>query len=402
MTTLTKPAPPGFLRSRVGGLPRVFWVLWGGTFLSRLGAMVAPFLGLYLVTVRGLSLGQSGVVMAVLGVGTLAGQVLGGVLADRVGRRFTLTLATIASGAAMIALGYAATFPLLLAAALALGLFMDMHRPAAQAVVGDIVPAADRPRAFGLLFWAINFGYAVAMVTGGTLAERGFLWLFWINAAVCAAYGLLVWRAVPETRPPYVPGGPGFRAVLRDRVMVVYCLLTLVFTLVLMQCMTTMPLAMRADGLSARAYGLVVAANGVLIVLVQPLVTAWLSRRDSSRVMAAGCALVGVGYGLTALFDSFAGYAVAVVVWTAGEIVAATVVQAIVADLAPPDLRGRYNAVYGLAWSGGFMLAPILGTRLLERGTSVLWLTCLALGLLAAAGQLALRPAVRRRHLSSV
>ncbi|WP_019630924.1 MDR family MFS transporter [Actinomadura atramentaria] len=407
MTTSALPAGrlAAFLAPRLGGLPRVFWVLWTGTLVNRLGTMVEPFLGLYLVSARGLSLGQAGAVVALLGAGSMAGQVVGGFLADRVGRRVTLTLATVASGASMLAVGYADGVPAICAAALACGLFLDMHRPASAAVVADVIRPADRTRAFGLLFWAVNLGFAVAMVLGGALAAHGFLVLFWADAATCAAYGLLVWRAVPETRPERAADAPrdgGFRAALADRVLVGYVLITLVYTFVLLQGMTTMPLAMREHGIGPSGYGVAAGANGVLIVVAQPVVNAWLGRRDHSRVLAAGMLLVGAGYASTVLADSLAGYVAAVLLWTCGEVTAAAVLQAVVADLAPPDLRGRYNALYGVAWSGGYLLAPLGGTQLLRLGAPALWLACGALGLGAAAAQLALGPAIRRRHFSSV
>ncbi|TDD97141.1 MDR family MFS transporter [Actinomadura rubrisoli] len=401
------PPPPGrvaaFLRPRVGGFPRSFWVLWAGSLLNRLGTMVEPFMGLYLTTSRGLSLAQAGAVMAVLGAGSFAGQLVGGTLADRLGRRVTLTFATVGTGAAMLALGYAQGIVAIVAAALLLGVLLDMYRPASQAMVADLISPADRPRAFGLMFWAVNLGWAFAMVLGGTLAQQGFLWLFWIDALTCVAFGLLVWRAVPETRSRDVPDGTapggGFGRVLRDRVMVAYVLITLLYTFVLMQGMTTMPLAMKEDGLGPQAYGLAIAANGVLIIVVQPLVNAWLARRDHSLVMVAGFVLVAVGYGLTALAASVLAYTATILVWTLGEIIAAAVLQAVVADLAPAHLRGRYNGLYGMAWSGGFLLAPLGGTQLLGAGgPAALWLTCLGLGLTAAAGQLLLAPAIRRRR----
>ncbi|MFB9195820.1 MDR family MFS transporter [Actinomadura verrucosospora] len=402
------PAPgrfAAFLRPRVGGFPRPFWVLWAGTLLNRLGTMVEPFLGLYLTTMRGLSLAQAGVTMAVLGAGSLAGQLAGGMLADRIGRRATLTLATVGTGAAMLALGYAQGLAAILAAALVLGLLLDMYRPAAQAMVADIISPAERPRAFGLLFWAINLGWAFAMVLGGTLAQQGFLWLFWIDALTCAAFGLLVWRAIPETRTREARAerAGGFGRVLRDRVMVGYVLVTLFYTFVLMQGMTTMPLAMKEDGLGPQSYGLAIAANGTLIIIVQPLVNAWLARRDHSLVLAAGFALVGAGYGLTSLASSVAAYTATILVWTLGEIIAASVLQAVVADLAPADLRGRYGGLYGMAWSGGFLLAPLGGTQLLGAGGApALWLTCAGLALGAAAAQLALAPAIRRRRAAAL
>ncbi|MBA9006714.1 MDR family MFS transporter [Thermomonospora cellulosilytica] len=406
MTTTTEATRlPAFLHDRVGGMPRPFWVLWAGTLINRLGTMVEPFLGLYLTETRGLTLGQAGLVLSLLGLGSVFAQIIGGALADRIGRRATLVLAMTLNAAGLLALGYAQGLPAIMASALLLGLVLDMFRPASAAMVADLISPAERPRAFGLLFWAINLGFAVAMVLGGTLARAGYLWLFWADAITCLVFGVLIWRAVPETRArrPRAEREPGgFLDVLRDPVMVGYTLVTLAYTFVLMQAFTTLPLAMRADGLSAQAYGLAVAVNGVLIVLLQPVVNGWLTRRDHSRVIVTGLLVVGAGTALYTAASALWAYAAAVAVWTLGEIAVAAVGQAVVADLAPEHLRGRYSALWGVAWSGGFLLAPLGGTRLLEVGAPVLWLTCAAICAVAAAGLLALAPAIRRAHLRAL
>ncbi len=213
---------------------------------------------------RGLSLAQAGVVMAVLGAGSLGGQIAGGMLADRLGRRPTLTLATVGTGAAMLALDYAQGITATSRRRCCSACCWTCTGPPRRRWWPTSSSPAERPRAFGLLFWAINLGWAVAMVLGGTLAQQGFLWLFWIDALTCAGFGVLVWRAIPETRSrdarSAAPGG--FGRALRDRVMVGYVLVTLVYTFVLMQGMTTMPLAMKEDGLGPQAYSLAIAANG--------------------------------------------------------------------------------------------------------------------------------------------
>jgi MFS family permease len=400
------PAPPParlltFLHSRVSGFPRPFWVLWSGTLINRLGTMVEPFLGLYLTTVRGLSLAQTGLVLAILGAGSIFAQLIGGWLADRIGRRATLVTGMMANGAAMLALGYAHGLPAILGATMILGLTLDMYRPASSALVADLVSPAERPRAFGLLFWAVNLGFAIAMLLGGTLARAGYGWLFLIDALTCVTFGLLVWRAVPETharRPAAERAPAGFGVVLRDHVMVVYTLLQVAFTFVLMQAFTTLPLAMHADGLAPRDFGIAVAVNGVTIIIVQPLVNPWLARCDRSVVIAVGCLVLGTGFGLTGLAGPLWSYAATVFVWTLGEILVASVGLAIVADLAPPHVRGRYNGVWGMAWSVGFLLAPLAGTWLLAIGAPVLWLSCAALCAVAGCGQLLLAPAIRRRR----
>ncbi|QYC40472.1 Multidrug resistance protein MdtH [Nonomuraea coxensis DSM 45129] len=399
MPSTSVEKPPSFLRAQVGGLPRPFWALWGGTLVNRLGTMVMPFTGVYLTQARGLSVTAAGLVMGVFGVGSLLSQPLAGMLTDRIGRRATLSGGMLATGAAMLALGYSVSLPAVLASMLVLGVVVDLYRPASNALVADLVGPAERPRAYGLLFWGINLGYSVGMTAGGWLAGLGFLWLFWIDAVSCVVFAALVWRAVPETRPEGAKeASGGFGAVLRDRVMVAFTLVVLGNALVYTQTMTMLPVAMTSvAGLSTAQFGTAMALNGVLIVVVQPLVSGWLGRRDPARTFALGVAVMGAGFALTAFVTSTLGLAATIAVWTAGEIVTAGIAGTIVAALAPPELRGRYAGLFGLAWSAAAVLAPLFGGPLLELGPRALWFTIGAVGLLSAAGMLALGPAVRRR-----
>ncbi|MBO4272449.1 MDR family MFS transporter [Microbispora triticiradicis] len=388
----------GFLRSRAGGLPRPFWVLFGGSFVNRLGTMVEPFIGVYLTQARGVPLATAGLVMTMFGVGSLLAQPVAGWLSDRFGRRVTLTGGMVATAVTMLALGYTTSVPGLVAGMLVLGIVVDAYRPASQAIVADLVPPEDRPRAFGLLFWAVNLGFAVAMVAGGWLARSGFTVLFWVDAVTCLVFGVLVWRAIPETRPAREDAPPGrFADVLRDRVMLAFVLANLVYALVYLQAYSTLPLAMTGQGLPTSAYGMAMAVNGLLIVVVQPVTTTWLARFDPSRVLAAGFALVGLGFALTSLVSTGAGHAATVAVWTLGEALTAGIPGAIVATLAPAHLRGRYSGLYGLSWSAGALLAPLVGTRLLADAPGLVWPVLGGLGLLAAGAQLLLGRAVRRR-----
>lgn len=389
------------VRRAAGGLPRPFWVLWAGTLVNRLGMFVEPFLALYLSGARHLPLTEVGAVLASYGAGSLVSQLIGGALADRIGRRATLTAGMLANAAALLGLGYARGVGPVVAASVAAGVTVDLYRPAAAALVADLVPAADRARAYGLLFWAVNLGFSVAMVAGGTLARTGFTALFWADAATCAMFGLLVWRGVPETMPApgrVSAGREGFGVVFRDPLFLAFALIGLLVASVYMQAYTTLPLAMSRGGLPAQAYGIAMAVNGLVIVVAQPAAGAWLGRRDHARVLASGICCLGLGFGLTSLASGVWEYAGCVAVWTVGEILTTNIASVVVAALAPERLRGRYNGVFGTTYALGYLIAPLAGTRLLELGRPVLWLCCAAACAVAAAGQLALGPAIRRRE----
>jgi MFS family permease len=394
------PASPGTPRRRAARLPRLFWALWTGILINRLGTLVEPFLGVYLVAARGFSAAAVGAVLAVYALGSVVSQITGGLLADTLGRRGALTLGMLANGAALIALGYVTAAPAVIAMTFAAGATTDIYRPAAQALVADLIPAAGRAHAYSLISWAANFGFSVAMLSGGLLAQAGFRWLFWADALTCAAFAALAWRAIPVTqaRPPAQDKTPGgFADVLRDPVMAGFALVILGYMAVSQQAFTTLPIAMHAAGLPPPAYGLVMALNGIVIVIALPLTGRWLAGRDHSLVVVAGTMLTSAGFGVTALASSAPTYAGAVCIWTLGEIAMAAAGGAIIAGLAPAHLRGRYLGLYGAVSSLGALLAPLAGTQLLRLGAPVLWLTCGAVAAAAALGQIALAPAIRNR-----
>lgn len=397
---IPRPALPR-LRAGLGGMPKAFWVLCAGTLVNRAGTMVQPFFALYLTTSRGFSTTSAGVLLTLFAVGALLSQLIAGWLADRFGRRRTLLGGMLASALLMIALASSSSILAFAVELFLLGVAIDIYRPASSALVADLIPERDRTRAYSLLFWAVNLGYTAGVLFGGLLVRFGFSWLFWVDAFTCAAFGVLVWVAVPETAPPAGQGaqgaGSGFGAVLRDRVMCVFVLITGGYAFVYLQTMSTLPLAMRADGLSPAAFGTAMAVNGVVISVVQPFAVVRLSRWNRNLVLTGGMVLVGLGFGLNALVSSPLGYSATTVVWSLGEIAFTGASAATAVALAPAHLRGRYSGVYGSAWSLGGLPAPVVGAWLLGHGSTLLWGVCAVVGFTAAVGQILIGPAVNRR-----
>jgi MFS family permease len=126
--------------------------------------------------------------------------------------------------------------------------------------------------------------------------------------------------------------------------------------------------------------------NGFYIVVAQPLALRFLRGRGHVQWLVAGCILTGLGLGATALAGGWLVYALTALVWTLGEIGFSSAAPALVAELAPVELRGAYQGTHQLAWSTASVLAPTLGTFVLARfGSHALWLGCLAVCFIAAA-----------------
>ena len=402
-----RAAPPG---ERLGwwagisyGLPRPFWILLAGTFVNRIGYLVEPFLALYLVGPRGLSATTAGVVVACFGAGAFASQPLGGYLADRIGRRATLVAGMVGSAASFVLLAAVRDLWLIGFAALLSGVAVDIYRPAVSALVTDLVRPEHRARAFALLYWVINLGVAVAGITGGYLAARSFWLLFLADAFTCLAFAVLIARQVPETRPERDPtAATGYGPVLRDRLLLGITATMLLGATVYLQSFITLPIAVQADGLGPEAYGFIYAVNPIVVIVSQVFVLRIIDRITGVWLLSASLVVLGIGFGLTAFASTIPFYALTVVIWTIGEVGFNAVGPALVADIAPADMRGRYNGVIGTSWGAAALLAPLIGTRLLDLyGEGVLWGSCLVASVVAAVMIIAMAPAIARRRAAN-
>jgi MFS family permease len=381
-----------WLRSTAGGLPGAYWYLWTGILVNRAGGFAVLFLSLYLTGPRQLSPALAGATVGGYGIGSAAGTLLGGALADRWGRRRTLLLAHLAGAACLACLAFVHPVPVIAALIALVGVFQGMPGPAFVAAIVDLVPDPDRTRAFNLQFWAFNLGTAAASLVAGLVAEVSFGLLFTIDATTTLLTALLILFRVPETLtalPQTLPHkASGTRAALTDLIFLVFVGLTLIQAVLSTQSSTILPLSMKADGLPPGAYGLVISLGGLLIVLGQLFVPQLITGRRKGSVLSLATLFLAVGLGLVAFASALPVYLLAAVVWTVGSMLAAPPNAAVVAELAPARIRARYQAVFYLTFSLASFIAPALGGLSFQYLGSAHWLLCLALGLVASAGHL--------------
>jgi MFS family permease len=392
------------------GLPPTYWLLWLGTLINRLGGFVVPFLTLYLTDQRGISISQAALMVSLFGAGSFISALVGGELADRLGRRPVLLMSFLIAPANMVLLGLARPVALIALLTMLQGFFTDLYRPAVSAAVADLVPPEGRPRAYGYIYWAVNLGAAFAPAIAGLMARWDYLLLFIGDALTTFLFGLIVLWGVRETRPAEVQHAAGVAvreriALLgREPLLLVFTGLALVFGTIYTQGNVTLPVDMVAHGMRPDQYGLAIAVNGVMVVLLSIPASNAATRWPRFGALAIAALLLGMGFGVTAVSNTLPLYVLTVAIWTLGEIGGAVVAPAIVADLAPVDLRGLYQGVFNAAWGLSFFTGPVIGGWVFEHlGAKALWAGCFALGCLLALGYLAMaRPAGRRLARSAV
>ncbi|RKR91815.1 putative MFS family arabinose efflux permease [Micromonospora pisi] len=393
------------LARSLNGFPDGFWWLWTSTLVNRLGTFVFPFLAIYLTSVLGYSAAHAGLILAIYGVGASVGALLGGELSDRIGRRATMGGAQLVTAVVTAAMGFVTGSTAIAVLAFSVGAAASASRPAISAMIVDLVPPEDRQRAFSVNYWASNIGFGFSAAVAGVLAHQGYLWLFIGDAVTTLLCAVVMWVKLPETRPagPEVPSPVpaarvGLGHILGDSRFLVLCLLGFAMWMMFYQGSSSLSVAMAGSGIGTQAYGLIIALNGILIVVLQIPVTSMLKGRDRRMVLALSALLTGVGFGV----NGFAGtsvilYSLSVMVWTLGEIAYAPASAAAVAELSDERAHGRYQGLFGFSTSVASILAPLVGGLALDLwGGPALWLLCVAVGVATAAGFWALLTVTRR------
>lgn len=374
------------LMSDLRALPPAAWVLFFGSFLNKFGAFVVPFLAIYL-TSSGYTLADAGLAIGAYGVGNLVASLLGGHLADTIGRRKTILLSMFSGAVTLLLLSQARTLPAIIALSALTGLTAEFYRPACSALLTDLVPPHQRVTAFAAYRISFNAGWAFGPATAGFLATKGFFWLFVGDAVTCLLFGLVAMFALPKEdkiEPRANSWGEALRAVRQDRGFHQMVFASFCVAMVFMQMSSSYGVHVTALGFSAATYGMLISLNGAMVVLCELPLTAVTRRFSVKRVLAVGYLLIGLGFGLNAFARTIPELVTGIVIFTLGEMVAIPVSSALVANLAPSHLRGRYMGVYGLNWALALIIAPALGLKLLALNPAALWLGCGAVAALGA------------------
>ena len=404
-----------YLRSLNPDLPRDVWLLQIGGVANSFGnGIVFPFLAIYLHNVRGFGIATAGVAIAISSATQLTAGIAVGPVIDRLGARRIL-----GAGLVIQALGFG-LLPLVREpwhayALLAFeGVGSACFWPSQSTLISRLTPAARRHAAFAQQRVTMNLGVGLGGIVGGLIATVSspgtFTVLFVVDAVTFLAY-VFVLLAVRDPGPEPLAHGEQlgtYRDVLRDRVFLGLWSLNFTFVMAGYSLLNLLPPFVRDHGhVSEKQIGAIFFFNTLTIVLLQLPVSRWIEGRRRMRALAAMPALwaiawIGVdfaGWRLEAT-AAFVAVTLATVVFGVGECFHGPAHQALVADLAPDRLRGRYFSVHSMSWGLGGAAGPAIGGLILAAAPFALWPAAALVLLGASVGALALEsrvPAPLRR-----
>jgi predicted MFS family arabinose efflux permease len=394
-----------YLRSIDPRLPRSVWTMEAGGLVNAFGnGITYPFVVIYLHNVRGFSLGTAGLVLAANGAVSLLASPLAGWLSDRIGGRLTLAGALVFMAAGI------ASFPLVrepwhaFLAMAVVGAGNGSFWPSQSTLLAGLAPVARRHAAYALQRVSRNLGIGLGGLTGGLIATTSdptsFTILFLIDAATFLGF-IAVLPFVPDPELPPVEEGarPGrYRDVLRDRLLLGIVAVNVVFVSAGYAVIELLPVFAKNEAhVSERGIGVIFLVNTLVIVFAQlPIARALEGRRRMPALAlmtvlwATAWMIVLVGGATLEAIAAASVFALAGLVFGLGECFHGPTQGALVADLAPPRLRGRYMALSTISWEIGFVIGPAIGGFVLDREPLALWPLAAAVCLLAGVGALAL------------
>ncbi len=374
------------------GLSTEVWFLALTTFINRAGAMVIPFLSLYLTNYLNFSLGQVGWIMTSYGLGSVVGVYFGGKLADKIGYFKVMYSSLILTGIAFLILQFINTYYTLCIGIFLLTVVADAFRPAIWVALADYSKEENRTRSVTLIRLAINLGFSMGPAIGGLIiAYISYKGLFWVDGITSILAALIIIKYLYQKKSVTIEDGLDVKvkkSPYRDKQYLVFWFAMFLIGFTFMQYFSTLPLFYNETlGLHEEQIGLLLAMNGFLIFLMEmPIVHALeKSKLEGIKIVIAGIILLAISF-LVLNFSSWIGFAIiGMLFMTFGEMLGFPFSNSYALDRSKRGNAGEYMALYSMSFSFAHILGPNIGMHLTENyGFAFTWNIMAILLLLAS------------------
>lgn len=376
--------------------PRVFWLVVLVSFIDRLGGNILwPFFTLYITGRFEVGMTRAGLVLGAFSAFGLIGNILGGALADRFGRKSIILIGLVFSALSTLSLGLVTEFSMLFPLAVGVGLLSRISGPAHRAMVADILPEQQRQEGFGILRVMANLTWVIGPIIGGFIAGRSYFALFVIDAVVSCLVAVLVFLKIPETKPEsgqasesMVGTFAGYGEVVRDWPFVAFLIVSMLMLIVYQQMYNSLSVFLRdTHGMPTEVFGFLMIASPITVILFQFSTTRIIKRYPPFLMMALGTFFYMIGFGMYGFVRTTGLFALAMVIITIGEMIHMPTSSALTANFAPEDKRGRYMAVSGLAWGLPSIVGPSAAGLILDNfNPFLLWYAAAGISAVAIGG----------------
>lgn len=366
--------------------PPLFWIIVATLFIDSLGStLLFPFFALYITQKFGVGMTEAGILLGMSSLFGLIGSMIGGALTDRFGRRQLILFGLVFSALSSLLFGLASDVRILYFLVVIVGLLSRVSTPAHDAMMADILPEDKRQEAFGITRVVYNYAWIFGTALGGLIAARSFLALFAADAVLSLIVAIILYRFLPETKPaPHIEAQEsesflttvaGYRDVLRDLPYMGFTLAGMIVLIVYQQQYGALAVYLRdVHNIGSNSYGLMLSVAGLEVVLFQIWISRTIRKYSPFLMMTLGALFFMVGFAMIGFVKGFTFFLLAMIIATVGEMILFPTNKALAINFAPPEMRGRYMAIYDFGWTIPATLGPAAAGLILDNyNPSLLW-----------------------------
>jgi len=368
------------------GLSNATWILALVMFINRSGAMVVPFLGVYLTSKLGFDLDKAGIVLSFFGVGSIIGGLVGGYLTDKFGSFKIQSFSLFACIPVYLYLPELESFFSLCLGIACLSSITEILRPANSASVYNFARPENLTRAFSLNRMALNLGYSIGPAIGGFIAAYSFSWLFYTNAIMIFSAGLVYFFYFknrienPQNNITDLREEQPIKKIsaYRDRNYVLFSVFVAFYAFCFFQILNLLPLFYKDEvGLSEQEIGLLIAFSGVIVFLLEMIIVHYVEYKYTiSKILIFGSILCGLTYLVLIPSQHIIMLYFSMFLLCISEILIMPFTATVAANRSNNLNRGSYMALNAISFSIANVFAPLVGTRIASNyGFNMLWLT---------------------------
>ena len=337
--------------------------------------MVVPFMTIYCTQQLGFTIVQSGIIMALFGLGSITGAFIGGKITDKIGFYYLQLGALLSGGVLFILLSFLETFVSLGIGTFLLSMCNESFRPANSAAVAYYSSENTRIRSYSLNRLAVNLGWSFGGALGGFLASIDYHLLFYVDGCTNILAALLLMKLLPEVKKEKVierpTNLPVIRSAYQDKLYLAFIFLTIPFASSFFQFFTLQPVFFKTEWhLTEQFIGGLMALNGLIIVTTEMLMVSKLeNRRAPLFYISMGVLVAALSYALLNMLPAVAWAAIiSVCIITLGEMLAMPFMNAFWISRSSENNRGEYAGLYTMAWSAAQIIGPLYGAILIQYG----------------------------------
>lgn len=365
------------------GLNAKVWLMAFMMFVNRLGTLILPFLTLYATQELEWTATKGGAVASSFAFGGLFGAYLGGIFTDKIGYYKTMIISLAGAAVLFFLAQYVTDFYGLCSILFFGALMADLLRPALFSGLSYITDQTTQTRAISLMRMSFNLGIAVGpAVAGIIIATHGYGLIFTVDGLTCFLALIvlitLLGNYETESKKEEVAQDTSGQTPYKDVPFIFFLISNLLVLTAFFQILGTIPLWIKEGmGLTEKEVGLFFTANGLIIFIFEMILIRYIEDQNISKFKALIYGGLMMGIALLSLVLPKV-YFLPLIVYTLlvsfGEIINFPFISTTALDRSTPASRGSYMGLTSMTFSLALIIAPLLGTFILDNwGYDVLW-----------------------------